>query len=91
MGRNAAETSDIYRGFEELFNFAYNAPPYQVPMGRVFKGSRQEVLDHVTSVAERYQIDEFFLWHHIGYFPQEQEMAMLAEFAEAVIKPLNAA
>ena len=89
MGRAAAETADIYAGFEELFNFAYNAPPYHVPMGRVFKGSRQEVLDHVASVAERYGVEEFFLWHHIGYFPQEQELAMLNEFAEGVIKKIN--
>ena len=89
MGRDAAESADIHAGFEELFNFAYNAPPYHVPMGRVFKGSRHEVLDHVAGVAERYGVEEFFLWHHIGYFPQEQEMAMLNEFAEGVIREIN--
>ena len=89
MGRTPEETEDIYQGFEELFNFAYNAPPYHVPMGRLWKGSRQEVLDHVTRLAERYEVDEFFLWHHVGYFPQQQELAMLNEFAEGVIKELN--
>jgi len=88
MGRNSAETQDIFEGFTELFNYAYNAPPYHVPMGRLFKGSRQEVLDHVAGLVERFKVNEFFLWHHIGYFPQEVEMAMLEEFAEAVIKPL---
>ncbi len=89
LGRNPAETEDIYEGFAELFNYAYNAPPYNVPMGRLWKGSRQEVLDHVARLAEQYQVEEFFLWHHVGYFPQEVEMAMLQEFADAVIKPMN--
>jgi alkanesulfonate monooxygenase SsuD/methylene tetrahydromethanopterin reductase-like flavin-dependent oxidoreductase (luciferase family) len=90
MGRTEAETQDIYNGFEELFNHAYNAPPYHVPMGRLWKGNRQEVLDHVTRLAETYEVDEFFLWHHVGYFPQEQEMAMLHEFSEGVIQVVNA-
>ncbi len=88
MGRNEAETKDIWQGFEELFNFAYNAPPYNVPMGRLWRGTRQEVLDHVAAKAEELGVNEFFLWHHVGYFPQEQEMAMLHEFAEGVIRPL---
>jgi len=89
MGRNAAETDDIYEGFAELFNYAYNAPPYQVPMGRLWKGTRQEVLDHVMRLHDAFAVDEFFLWHHVGYFPQEQEMAMLHEFSEGVIKVVN--
>jgi alkanesulfonate monooxygenase SsuD/methylene tetrahydromethanopterin reductase-like flavin-dependent oxidoreductase (luciferase family) len=89
MGRNPAETEDIYEGFAELFNYAYNAPPYQVPMGRLWKGSRQEVQDHVVRLARQYGVDEFFLWHHVGYFPQEVELAMLNEFAEGVVKPLG--
>ena len=88
MGRTPEETEDIYRGFEELFNFAYNAPPYHVPMGRVWKGSQQEVLDHVAGLAQRFKVEEFFLWHHVGYFPQEQELAMLEQFAEGVIKKM---
>ena len=88
MGRTPKETEDIYRGFEELFNFAYNAPPYHVPMGRVWKGSQQEVLDHVGRLAQRFKVEEFFLWHHVGYFPQEQELAMLEQFAEGIIKKM---
>ena len=88
MGRTPAETRDLYEGFEWLFNFAYNAPPYTVPMGRLWMGSRQEVLDHVGRLRDTFGISEFFLWHHVGWFEQEQEMAMLHEFAEAVIGPL---
>jgi len=35
-------------------------------------------------------VTEFFLWHHVGYFEQEQELAMLNEFAQGVIAPLRA-
>ena len=88
MGRTPEETQDLYRGFEELFNFAYNAPPYFVPMGRLWMGSQQEVLDHIAGLAERFGVEEFFLWHHVGYFSQEQELAMLTQFAEGVIQQI---
>ena len=90
MGRNPAESADLYAGFEELFNWAYNAPPYDVPMGRIFGGSREQELDHVSRLHEDFGVTEFFLWHHVGYFEQEQELAMLNEFAEGVIAPLRA-
>lgn len=85
LGRNEAESADLKRGFLELFNYAYNAPPYHVPVGRMWEGSRQQVADAVGVLGATYGVDEFFLWHHVGYFPQEVEMAMLAEFAAAVI------
>ena len=47
----------------------------------MWKGSRQEVLDHVAWLVSEYRIDEFFLWHHIRYFPQDVELPMLNEFA----------
>ena len=58
-------------------------------MGRLWKGAGQEALDHVGGLAERFKVDEFFLWHHVGYFPQEQELAMLERFADGVIRKLN--
>ncbi len=91
MGRNPAEAADLYQGFEELFNWAYNAPPYVVPMGRVFGGSREQELDHVSRLNEEFGVTEFFLWHHVGYFEQDQELAMLNEFADGVIRPMRAA
>lgn len=87
LGRNEKESADIEAGFTELFRYAYDAPPYNVPMGRLWKGSRQQVADHVGRLNKTFGVDEFFLWHHVGYFPEEVEMAMLSEFAEAVIKP----
>jgi alkanesulfonate monooxygenase SsuD/methylene tetrahydromethanopterin reductase-like flavin-dependent oxidoreductase (luciferase family) len=90
LGRNPAESADIKAGFLELFDYAYNAPPYHVPVGRLWEGSRQQVADEIGRLRETYKVEEFFLWHHVGYFPDEVETAMLEEFAEAVIKP-NAA
>ena len=86
LGRNPAESADIRQGFLELFDYAYNAPPYNVPVGRLWEGSRQHVADEIGRLSEAYGVDEFFLWHHIGYFPDEVELAMLAEFAAAVIQ-----
>ena len=86
IGRNPAETKDITEAFIELFDYAYNAPPYNVPIGRLWDGTRSELQDHVGRLHEQYGVEEFFLWHHVGYFPQEVEMAMLNEFAEAVMK-----
>lgn len=90
LGRNAAESADLEQGFLDLFNYAYNAPPYHVPVGRLWRGSRQEVADEIGRLHEAFGVDEFFLWHHVGYFPDEIEKAMLAEFAAAVIEPAQA-
>jgi alkanesulfonate monooxygenase SsuD/methylene tetrahydromethanopterin reductase-like flavin-dependent oxidoreductase (luciferase family) len=86
LGRNEAESTDIEQGFRELFNYAYNAPPYHVPFGRIWGGSKQAVQDDIGRLRDTYKIDEFFIWHHVGYFQQDIEMAMLREFADAVMK-----
>ena len=46
-------SKDIQAGFEALFNMAYNAPSYHVPMGRLWKGSRHEVQDEVARLEHR--------------------------------------
>jgi alkanesulfonate monooxygenase SsuD/methylene tetrahydromethanopterin reductase-like flavin-dependent oxidoreductase (luciferase family) len=89
MGKNDAHTEDLYQGFEELYNLAYNVPPYHVPMGRLFKGSKDQVVDQIGTLHEKFDIDEFVLWHHVGYFSQEEELGMLELFADGIIKQLN--
>ena len=86
LGRSGAETKDIEQGFMELFNYAYDAPPYHVPVGRLWSGSKQAVQDDIGRLRDLYEVEEFFVWHHVGYFPQEVELAMLREFADAVMK-----
>jgi hypothetical protein len=54
----------------------------------LWKGSRQEILDQVAQLASEYLVDEgSFTGIASGIFLSE--LAMLSEFAEAVIKPLN--
>jgi len=85
MGKTPAAEEELFTGFKELFGYAYNAPPYHVPMGRLWKGSRQQVLDDVMGLSEKYGVDEFFVWHHVNYFGAGPEMEALSEFAEGVI------
>lgn len=89
MGKTPERAERYYRMFSEVFGYAYNAPPYHVPMGRVWKGSRQETLDNVMELAERYEIDEFFLWHHVGFLGDDVEKEALEEFSEGVIRKVN--
>lgn len=89
MGPTQDAVDDLMTGFTELFDFAYNTPPYNVPMGRVFKGLGPEIADEVARLRDQFGVDEFFLWHHVGYFSQEEEMRMLELFASSVIDKLN--
>jgi alkanesulfonate monooxygenase SsuD/methylene tetrahydromethanopterin reductase-like flavin-dependent oxidoreductase (luciferase family) len=89
MGPNDEAVDDLMAGFTELFDFAYNTPPYNVPMGRVFKGVGPEVAEEVARLRDQFGVEEFFLWHHVGYFSQEEEMRMLELFASEVIDKLN--
>lgn len=84
IGKTEKEADSHYAEFENLFNTAYNAPPYNVPMGRVWKGSVQQVIDQVGTLKEVFDVDEFAVWHHVGYFSQEEELGMLENFAEVI-------
>ncbi|MBS7698555.1 MULTISPECIES: LLM class flavin-dependent oxidoreductase [unclassified Chelatococcus] len=89
MGKTPEKAKRYQDMFHELFAYAYDAPPYHVPTGRIWGGSRQETLDNVMELAERYKIEEFFLWHHVGYFGDDIEQEALIEFAEGVIHKVN--
>jgi len=89
MGMDSKSTESLNTGFQELFKYAYDAPPYNVPMGRLWKGSNQEVLDEVCRLNGTYGVDEFFVWHHVNYFEPEEEMGALQAFSEAVISKVS--
>ena len=91
LGDTPAESQRYFKMFEELWALAYDAPPYHVPMGRLWTGSRQEVQDDALRIIEQFELDEIFIWHHIGYFGDDLERAALATFADAVIAPLTKA
>ncbi|MGI9273586.1 MAG: LLM class flavin-dependent oxidoreductase [Endozoicomonas sp.] len=84
IGSNEAQANKHYDDFENLFNTAYNTPPYNVPMGRVWKGTVQQVIDQVGALKEKYGTEEFVCWHHVGYFEQEEELEMLDNFAQVI-------
>lgn len=86
IGRDEAHTRELYGAFEELYKLAYDAPPYHVPMGRLFVGSGAKIAEEIGRLHELFGVDEFVLWHHVGYFEQEEELGMLEEFASAVIR-----
>ena len=45
------------------------------------------MLDHLGRLNETFGIEEFFLWHSVGWFDRDEERVMLHEFAEGVIAP----
>lgn len=90
-GLTPKDEARYWEAFHELWKLAYDAPPYDVPLGRLWKGSRQEMQDHALGLIERWGIDELFLWHHTGYFGDDIERGALQAFAEAVIEPLRKA
>ena len=61
MGDTPAESADYYSMFEELWALAYDAPPYHVPMGRMWTGSRAEVQDDALRIIEQFGLDEIFI------------------------------
>jgi len=90
LGETPQASARYYAMFEALWALAYDAPPYYVPMGRIWTGSKQQVQDDALRLVETFGLDEIFIWHHIGYFGDELERGALAAFAEAVIAPLQA-
>ena len=90
-GGNEKESKEYEEKFEHLWNFAYDAPPYHVPRGRMWTGSRDKIQDDVMGMLDNYDLDEIFIWHHVGYFGDEIEKSALATFAEAVIDPVRKA
>jgi hypothetical protein len=58
-------------------------------MGRVWSGDKRQVRDDVLRLVDAYEVDEIFVWHHVGYFGDDRERAALAAFAEAAIEPLR--
>jgi len=84
IGSNQAQADQHYSDFEQLFNTAYNAPPYHVPMGRVWKGTVDQVIDQVGALKEKYGTEEFVVWHPVGYFEQEEELEMLDNMSQVI-------
>jgi alkanesulfonate monooxygenase SsuD/methylene tetrahydromethanopterin reductase-like flavin-dependent oxidoreductase (luciferase family) len=85
IGRDDAEVRQLTEAFHEFYNLAYSTPPYNVPVGRMFAGTGAQVAEQLAELQERFDVDEFFLWHHVGHFDQDVELAMLSDLAEAAL------
>jgi len=89
LAETEAKAQKIKEKFLWLYEQGYQAPPYGVPVGRLFIGTPRKVRGEVERLMEKHQVDEFFLWHHTGYFPHEVEMEMTELFGAKVIGPLS--
>jgi alkanesulfonate monooxygenase SsuD/methylene tetrahydromethanopterin reductase-like flavin-dependent oxidoreductase (luciferase family) len=82
--------SDAYaKEFERIFNYAYNVPPYNIPLGRKIAGTGEDALRTIEHLNKTLGIEEFFLWHHVNCFDNEQEMEALEEFGNTVVSRLG--
>ena len=86
MGDTAEDSKEYFKDYMELWNTAYDAPPYHEPPGRMWSSSKQELQDDVLGLIDEYKVDEIFVWHHVGHFGDDVEMAALKAFSEAVIQ-----
>ncbi len=89
MGETEAASRSYHEDYMKLWNTAYDAPPYHEPPGRMWSSSIAALQDDVLGLIDTYDVDEIFVWHHIGHFGDQVERDALAAFAEAVIKPLQ--
>jgi alkanesulfonate monooxygenase SsuD/methylene tetrahydromethanopterin reductase-like flavin-dependent oxidoreductase (luciferase family) len=85
IGRDDAEVRSLTESFNDFYELGYKSPPYNVPVGRMFAGTGAQVAEQLAELEERFGVDEFFLWHHVGHFDQDVELAMLSDLAEAAL------
>jgi alkanesulfonate monooxygenase SsuD/methylene tetrahydromethanopterin reductase-like flavin-dependent oxidoreductase (luciferase family) len=82
--------SDVYtKEFERIFNYAYNVPPYNVPLGRKLQGTGDDALYVIEHLNKKFGIEEVFLWHHVNCFDNGAEMEALEEFGNKVVSRLG--
>jgi alkanesulfonate monooxygenase SsuD/methylene tetrahydromethanopterin reductase-like flavin-dependent oxidoreductase (luciferase family) len=82
--------SDAYaKEFERLFNYAYNVPPYNVPLGRKLQGTGDDALRAIEHLNKSLGIEEIFLWHHVNCFDDGRELEALEEFGTKVVSRLG--
>jgi alkanesulfonate monooxygenase SsuD/methylene tetrahydromethanopterin reductase-like flavin-dependent oxidoreductase (luciferase family) len=85
MGETAAEAEAIRADFAWLFEHAYTVPPFNVPMGRIFFGTPDDVSRQIEAMLKIAPFEEFFLWHNIGLHDERLASRSLELFAEKVI------
>ncbi|WP_139007245.1 LLM class flavin-dependent oxidoreductase [Arthrobacter crystallopoietes] len=88
--QKSRERSNAYATeFERLFNYAYDVPPYNVPLGRKLQGTGDDALRTIEHLNKALGIEEIFLWHHVNCFDDGREMEALEEFGNKVVARLG--
>ncbi|MPY93181.1 MAG: LLM class flavin-dependent oxidoreductase [Acidimicrobiia bacterium] len=87
--RSAARAERYAEEFRWLFEYAYNCPPYNVPVGRLFGGTGRDAYEQVARLHDELGVDEVFLWHHVNCFDRDAEREALEEFGEHVVARLR--
>ncbi|MDH4148820.1 MAG: hypothetical protein OEY23_27005, partial [Acidimicrobiia bacterium] len=81
--------ADAYRDeFSWLFEYAYNCPPYHVPVGRLFEGTGADAYEQCARLHDELGVEEVFLWHHVNCFERDAEREALEEFGHHVVARL---
>lgn len=75
--------------FSWLFDYAYNCPPYNVPVGRLFGGTGDDAYEQVARLHDELGVEEIFLWHHVNCFDRDAEREALQTFGERVVARLR--
>lgn len=82
--------ADRYRDeFRWLFEYAYNCPPYNVPVGRLFEGTGKDAYEQAARLGDELGVEEIFLWHHVNCFDRDAEREALQSFGEGVVARLG--
>lgn len=53
-------------------------------MWRVWKGAVYQVIDQVGALKEKHGTKEFVVWHHVGYFTQDEDLEILNNYAKVI-------
>ena len=89
IGDTPEAAQSVLDEYNWLFKEAYTVEPYNVPLGRTFFGTPDQVRAHVERLHENLGIEEFFLWHNTNFFGRERERRMVELFGQEVIAKLN--
>ena len=86
LSRDPAKAAQYEREFTEWYVAHYSCPPYNLPLGRLYAGTPQQVIDQIGAVHERLNSREFLVLDNVGApHGEEAALEMLQVFGEEVM------
>ena len=85
LGKTREDAEAMKRDYQWLFDYAYSVPPYNVPMGRLFFGTPDDVSRQIDDLLRIAPFEEMFLWHNVGLHNDRLEMNSLELFTTKVL------